>query len=157
MTRRSRPFLPIAGLLLGVSLLVGCGDDDAGDQSNDGTVEVTGASIALPAGPNTAIYFTIENAGGDDRLVEARTEVGSAELHETSAGDDGLMRMQPIEGVDIPAGDTVTFQAGGLHVMVFDVAELEEGDTVPVELVFEEMGTITVDATVTSYADVAEG
>jgi periplasmic copper chaperone A len=131
------------------------------DDADDGTPElqVRGVTIALPAGQNTAIYFDVENTGPvGDRLVEVRSAAGtSAELHETRAGDDGLMRMHHVDHVEVPAGASVRFEPGGLHVMVYGAAELELGQVVPVELVFERSGTITVDAVVQPYIEVVDG
>lgn len=150
--------MAVASLLVVVPLLTGCSDDDAVDPSTDGVVEITGASIALPAGRNTAIYFAIENHSADGvQLVEVRSDLGSStELHETSADDDGLMRMHPVDSVDVGPGEVVTFHPGGLHVMVFDVQDLDEGETAPIEMVFESGEVITVDAEVRSHADLLE-
>jgi periplasmic copper chaperone A len=149
-----------AGALLAVVLLLvstACG----GSAGEAGTpdVEVRDATIALPAGRNTAIYFVIENRGdADDRLVGVTTDAGeSIELHETRAGDDGLMRMHPLDEVDIPAGEVVVFEPGGRHVMVLDARDLVEGEAIPVALEFDRSGSVTVDATVRAYADLLDG
>lgn len=53
--------------------------------------------------------------------------------------------MEPVPRLDIPAGSSVTFEAGGLHVMLTDLTEdIEEGDTVPLTLTFEEAGAVAV-------------
>lgn len=95
-----------------------------------------------------AAYFTIRNDGETDaRLIEARpidfAEV--AELH-THINDDGVMRMRPVAGgVVIPAGETIRFEPGGLHVMLFGLeAPLTEGSPQSLTLVFEDLGEIDV-------------
>jgi copper(I)-binding protein len=93
-----------------------------------------------------AAYFTIRNDGDtDQRLIEARpiNFAEAAELH-THINDDGVMRMRVVEGgVVIPAGETVSFQPGGLHVMLFGLEEpLTEGSPQSITLVFEELGEI---------------
>jgi copper(I)-binding protein len=60
------------------------------------------------------------------------------ELHETEMVE-GKMEMQPVEGqeVPIPAGTTVSFETGGLHVMVMGLTgDLQEGDEVDFTLTF---------------------
>ena len=42
------------------------------------------------------------------------------EMHE-SVGKDGMMSMQPIESVDVPAKGTVAFAPGGKHLMIWGV------------------------------------
>lgn len=90
------------------------------------------------SGVISALYFTIENRGSsEEELVMVETDVARVtEIHETRS-ENGLMRMRPVEGVSLPAGDTVAFEPGGFHIMLIDITEqLEPGDTVAVTLVF---------------------
>jgi copper(I)-binding protein len=59
-----------------------------------------------------------------------------------------MMRMEPAAPVEIPAGGTVSFTPGGLHVMLTDVPPLAVGDTVELRLVFDRAGSIVVSAPV---------
>jgi copper(I)-binding protein len=141
------------GLLVIVAtalILVGCSSD--GSESGTPALTVERAYIPPPAGANGALYFEVANEGdGPDHLIGARTSVADeAEMHRTTTADDGLTRMEPVEDLEIPAGETVTFEAGGLHIMLNRVDELEEGDVVEVELEFAESGTILIDAEVGS-------
>jgi copper(I)-binding protein len=93
-----------------------------------------------------AAYFTIRNDGEtDQRLIGAvpLDFAEAAELH-THINDDGIMRMRVVEGgVVIPAGETVSFEPGGLHVMLFGLEEpLTEGSPQLLRLEFEDLGTI---------------
>jgi copper(I)-binding protein len=143
--------------------LTACGDD--GDESTvsqsggDGEVaacddlEAVGAFVRLPPGDNTAVYLDLTNNGDTDTaLVGASADFAETfELHEMVADDEGVMEMRPIDGqtIPLPAGETVTLEPGGLHVMALGVTtELAEGDVVPVTLEFEGGCTITVDAEV---------
>jgi periplasmic copper chaperone A len=69
------------------------------------------------------------------------------QLHETTM-TDGSMSMSEVDGgITIPAGEGVTLEPGGLHVMCMNVTEpLEVGDTVDLELEFAEAGTVAVTA-----------
>jgi copper(I)-binding protein len=74
---------------------------------------------------------------------------GTVELHETTAGESGMMAMHPVERIDLPAGGRVSLEPGGLHVMLIDlVAELAVGDTIELTLTFEHAAPVAVSATV---------
>jgi len=95
-----------------------------------------------------AAYFIIHNAAEtDDRLIEARPVdfAEAAELH-THLHEDGIMRMRRVpDGIVIPAGETLAFEPGGLHVMLFGLAApLAEGEFHTLTLVFENAGAIDV-------------
>jgi copper(I)-binding protein len=146
----------IAGLVVGGLLLAGCGDDDgSASYGPNRELVVEDVTVVEPAGANSAVYLTIRNEGPDaDRLVEIRSAAADrVELHETRAGDDGLMRMVPVETLDLPVGETVQLEPGGLHAMLYGIADLELGDTTSVELVFEHGAPLTVEATVRSHAE----
>ncbi len=105
----------------------------------------------LGAGRTTAAYVTIANNGtAADRLTAADTPgAGSVEIH-TAGMKDGVMRMRRLEGLDIPAGDTVTMAPGGYHIMIIDVEDpVQAGSVVPLTLTFEGAGSVSVDAVVT--------
>jgi periplasmic copper chaperone A len=47
------------------------------------------------------------------------------------------MRMQKVDGIDLPAGQTVNLASGGYHVMLFDLKrQLKDGEQVPLTLTF---------------------
>lgn len=106
-------------------------------------------------GETSAVYFVLRNTGGrDDALVGAETEVaGKAEIHETipvevpaggamggMGGKTGghAMKMRPVDKVSLPAGGSVEFRPGGLHVMLLDLkGGLGVGDRFHLTLKFE--------------------
>ena len=159
LTTRALPAVLAAGLALGG--LAGCGDDDdtaattpAAEESTtteapditepvDVGVVATGAWMrpSPMVDAAAAVYMVLSNTGTtDDALVGASvpTEVAAAaEIHETSMGDGGMMRMGEVAEIVVPAGGEVALEPGGYHVMVLDlVAPLVEGDEVPVTLSF---------------------
>src|SRR5512132_4333375 len=73
-----------------------------------------------------------------------------AELHaHTSYGD--VMRMRQVSLIDVPAGESVDLQPGGLHIMLIDLKEpLKQGETFPLTLTFAKAGTMTVQVPVKS-------
>ena len=120
-----------------------------------GDIAITDARIGAPAGPNAALYFTASNGGGEsDALIGASTDVsGDAEIHETTHAADGTMGMRPVTGLELAAGETLTLEPGGLHVMLIGVEPLEEGDRVAVTLQWESAGEMQVEAEVVSPAE----
>lgn len=136
------------------ALLAACGGgDNAGgaDSGDEMIIENVMGNLALPM-PNGAVYMTITNeTGSDDALIDAVVPgCGTVELHEMVMEDD-VMRMRQMDGnrIPIPAGETVTLQRGGLHVMCIDkTGEFAVGDSVPVTLTFENAGEMEVTAEV---------
>lgn len=97
-----------------------------------------------------AAFMTIDNARAEaDRLVSASADVSkSVELH-THVKDGDVMRMRPVDAVDVPAGSAVELQPGGYHVMFMGLEQpFREGESFPLTLTFENAGTLTVDVTV---------
>jgi copper(I)-binding protein len=91
-----------------------------------------------------AAYFTIANAGGADRLTRVAADIGQASLHSTSLAG-GVMRMRPVEALDLPAGETVELKPGGVHVMITGVKQpLPAGSRFPLRLTFESSGERSV-------------
>ena len=97
---------------------------------------------------NGAAYVTITSSTAD-RLVSASTPVAKkAELH-TMSMQGMVMKMRPISGVDIPAGQPVSLKPGGEHIMLMGLNQpLREGQSFPLTLDFEKAGPRTVTATV---------
>ena len=110
-------------------------------------------SMALPPNaPTVAAYFGITNNGAEgDRLEAVDSPIaGAAQLHQ-HINQNGLMKMQHVETVDIPAGGTVTFAPMAYHVMLLDLKErtrLVEGQSFPLTLHFQKAGDLTVDVVV---------
>jgi periplasmic copper chaperone A len=108
---------------------------------------------ARPTAPGTpvgVVYLAITNHSmNPDRLLSARSSVaGSVELHATTT-DDGVMRMRPVEALEVLPHQTVALTPGGLHLMLLELAApLVAGDRFPVTLHFETAGDIAVDVAV---------
>ncbi|WP_437883009.1 copper chaperone PCu(A)C [Pseudomonas sp. LRF_L74] len=103
-----------------------------------------------PNAPNVSAYFTVHNKGDSaDRLLGADTPVAEkAELHE-HIHKDGLMKMQHVQAVDVPAGGEAVFAPMGYHVMLFGPKQaLKEGDRFPLTLHFEKAGDVKVEVAV---------
>lgn len=112
-----------------------------------GTVTISEAMIAAAPGPNAAAYASIANAGAEpDRLVAVKGDVAAAvELH-AMASEDGVMKMRPLDGLDIPAGGSVALSEGGAHIMLIGLkAPLAADSTVTLTFVFAKAGEMAVE------------
>jgi len=68
-------------------------------------------------------------------LISVASPVAArAELHATTL-DGGVMKMRPLEKVELPGGKPVKLAPGGLHIMLIDLRQsLKRGDKVPITL-----------------------
>ena len=137
-----------AVVLLGLIGLAGC---TTGASAPPDGLAVADAWVRAPAGADrpAAGYMTITNPGPEaDALVGVSTAVAEmVEIHRTTTMS-GMTGMQPVEAIHIPAGGTVTLEPGGFHLMLMGVDELTVGDTVELELTFEQAGKVVVTAEV---------
>lgn len=132
---------------------------------------------STPEVVNTAAVYMTLRSPVDDRLVAVEVDpdiAGAATMHETvtvpsgdesastAEGDDhsehemdemdgavgGLTSMEQRSAIDLPAGESVDFSPGVLHIMLEELVDpLEAGETVDLELQFEEAGAqqVTID------------
>jgi copper(I)-binding protein len=149
MTRRA-----VTAAVFGLSLLAALPAASAMDMhdAKAGTITISNAWARASAGMAKAGggFLTLANGGAEgDRLIAAKADVSKVvELH-THIKDGEVMRMRPVEAIDVPAGETVSLQPGGLHVMFIDLnAPLTEGQHFPLTLVFEKSGEATIDVEV---------
>ncbi|MDD2048317.1 copper chaperone PCu(A)C [Pseudomonas putida] len=99
--------------------------------------------VELPGG---SAYFTVHNHGSEtDRLIAVSSPRAQTSRLHTQSGNDGMMNMQHVAGMDIPAHTEVTFQPGANHVMLSGMEQpLKAGEQFPLTLEFEKAGTIEV-------------
>lgn len=101
------------------------------------------------AGPPTAKaaagYMTIRNGGDDsDRLTAVSLTGATAEIHRSQMRD-GVMTMEEVADIEIPAGGAARLAPGGLHVMILGLPEgPAEGDRIEAILMFERAGEVEV-------------
>jgi copper(I)-binding protein len=103
-------------------------------------VAVTGAWVrGTVAGQMATGAFMRLESPADAALVAAATPVAKiAEIHQMRM-EGGMMRMRAVDKLALPAGKAVELAPGGYHVMLMDLAKpLQEGDTVPLRLTFED-------------------
>jgi len=119
-------------------------------QAKLGEIEILHPWARATTGPNGAVFVILKNHGTEnDRLIKAASPLAkSAELH-THIHEGDVMKMRPVEAIDLPAGGEAKLIPGGLHVMLFGLTQpLKEGTRIPLTLTFEKSGTINFDVMV---------
>lgn len=137
--------LAVALLVFGWAAPVWAGEIEAGE---------AWARARMPEARAGAAYVTLTNRGGGaDTLLSAASPVAeTVELH-THIMDGNIMQMRQVENIPLPAGETVTLQPGGLHVMLIGLKEpLTEGKAFPVTFSFEKAPPMTLKVTVKGMA-----
>ncbi len=101
------------------------------------TVKDAWVRATVPQQSATGAFMKLESPQ-DARLVSASSPAaGVVEIHEMTM-DNGIMKMRPVKGVDIPAGKGAELKPGGYHVMMMNLKQqVKEGDVVPLTLVIE--------------------
>ncbi|MTH33981.1 copper chaperone PCu(A)C [Paracoccus limosus] len=154
-----RPAAPLfSALFLGLALAAPA----VADPVHQGDLTLSDAYMRAmpPHAPVAGAYVTIANAGSaPDRLISASSpRAGQVRIDEMiMQGEVMKMRALP-DGLPIPAGETVTLQPGGYHLMFLEVPQsFTEGDTVEATLVFERAGRVTLPFEVRARAATSAG
>ena len=110
---------------------------------------------AVPGASVAGAYLTLHN-GGDQPVTVSGVRSPAADvamIHETTIVN-GQSTMRAHEPLRIPAGETVRLAPGGLHIMLQALRRpLASGDEVPLVLLLEGGGSLTVQARVRAPAD----
>jgi copper(I)-binding protein len=94
---------------------------------------------AAPGQPMTAAYMTLVSADARPlRLTSVRCAcAGMVSPHESKLVN-GVMTMRPATAVVVPPHGSISFQPGGLHLMVMDLKRaIHPGDRVSMSLTFD--------------------
>jgi hypothetical protein len=136
--------------LLGAALLAGplfLGLAPSAAHAEDAMIVIAQPWARATPSLNTpgAVYLTITDNGAADKLVGVSTPAaGMAMVHE-SYTENGISKMRMLDGVKLEPHKTVTFQPGGLHIMLEDLkAPLRVGGTFPLTLTFAKAPPQTV-------------
>jgi copper(I)-binding protein len=156
----------ILALIMVVSLAACAGDSDkktgGGIVVKDAWVRQTTAQMDSSSSGNmdmgasgdvSGAFMMIENTSSQpERLVKASVSgdvAETVEIHETTIDENSVMRMRPVDGIDIPAKGSVELKPGGYHIMLLNVKKaLQPGDKLSLTLTFASGRTVTVEANV---------
>jgi periplasmic copper chaperone A len=139
-------------LIVALLALAACGQAEVAPASNPQQVTAPLAIQEAWASPTpggvdvSAGYLTIVNgAARDDALLSATSpRAARIEVHEMTMRD-GVMQMRAVEGLAIPAGQSVDLVPNGRHLMFYGVTQpFVAGETIPVRLTFERAGVMDV-------------
>lgn len=116
------------------ALAAGCMLLAAAAQAQLASVKDAWVRAPAPGQDVAGVYMEIVSRADSILVAVASPAAARAELH-SMALEDGIMKMRPLERIELPAGKAVTLAPGGLHVMLFGLKQpLKRGDKVPVTL-----------------------
>ena len=104
-------------------------------------IPVFGGHMKTAAG-----YMSITNSSNvQERIMGVKANFATAMIHKSSEDTDGVVRMEHIKEVTIPANSTIKFEQGGLHIMFVNLEEkLEPFVDQQVTLIFEKAGEFSL-------------
>ncbi|WP_108502648.1 copper chaperone PCu(A)C [Paracoccus indicus] len=129
-------------------------------QIGDLTIASPYSRATLPNAPVAGGFLTITNDGAtNDRLIAAASDAaGHMEIHEMAMNGDVMIMRELVDGLPVPAGETVELQPGGYHLMFMELQQpLLAGETVEVTLTFESAGEIIVPLSIEAFNARAAG
>lgn len=138
-----KKLLALCALFLGLTAPALAGDYRLGDLR----IEQPWARASIGQAKTGAAYLTLNNGGeAVDRLLSVATPAAKrAGLH-THLMDAGVMKMRPVEAIEVAPGAPTVLRPGGLHVMLMGLAApLMEGESFPLTLTFEQAGAVEVE------------
>jgi len=92
----------------------------------------------VPGQTSTGAFIRLPTPTDPTLVAVASGVAKMAELHESSS-EGGLMRMRPVDALELPAGQVVELKPGGFHAMLLGLYDpLPVGSTVPLTLTFKD-------------------
>jgi copper(I)-binding protein len=140
--------LTIFAVVLFVASLVSVGRLATAQNHMGGMMASPQASPMADTGTGAA-YLTITNTGDEaDTLIGASSDAAKVmEIHDMNVEDEVMSMIHLEDGLEIPAGESVSLAPMGRHVMMIGLNySLMPGDTVEITLTFEHAGDVTVTA-----------
>ena len=99
-------------------------------------------------GGNGAVYFVIRSSEADELIGVASDVADAVEMHESKMNGD-VMEMQQLKSILLNAGEQVTFEPGGLHIMLIGLKQdLKVGDEFGITLHFKNVQDLNVNVPV---------
>lgn len=124
------------------------------------TVSVHNAWVKAADAGMSAAFAELENSGTEDVTVTAASSAASSELqlHETAPNEAGEMTMREKDGgFVIPAGESLTLEPGGNHIMLMGLAKpITAGDELSFTLTFSDGSTAEFTAPAKDYSGANE-
>jgi periplasmic copper chaperone A len=145
---------PTIFVLFTMALLTACGKSPEAPKAPELSVSDAVVRIAPIKGRPSAAYFTLHGGVTADRLVAVSSpKAATIELHENRM-EGGMMSMQPLTGIDLPARGEIAFQPGGNHAMMFGLdPAVKAGDTLSLHFTFQSGAKVDAEAKAISAGD----
>ena len=106
----------------------------AAAQAQPASVKDAWVRAPAPGQKVVGVYMEIVSRTNAALVAVASPLAARAELHRMAL-EDGVMKMRPLERIELPAGTAVKLAPGGLHVMLIDLKQpLQRGEKVPLTL-----------------------
>jgi periplasmic copper chaperone A len=103
-------------------------------------VHVEGAWVrgTVSGQKTTGAFMQLRSMEGGALLGAETAVAGVTEIHEMRM-EGNIMRMRPVQKIELPAGRTVDLKPGGYHVMLIDLKRpLKTGESVAIKLKLED-------------------
>ncbi|WP_194285767.1 copper chaperone PCu(A)C [Alcanivorax sediminis] len=104
-----------------------------------------------PVSPTMAGYVTVTNTGEAAVMITGAQGdfAGHVMLHDMSVQQDGTRAMRHLHAVEVPAGESVSFAPGGMHLMLMHLSRVPaEGEQARLCLELKEGAPVCADFTV---------
>ncbi|RUO36223.1 hypothetical protein CWE13_10175 [Aliidiomarina shirensis] len=105
---------------------------------------------SIPGQPNGAGFGTLRNSGEEDVLLVAASSsiAGDIQIHQ-HVREGEQMRMEQMDALVVPAGESVSLRPGGYHLMLMElIGPLVIDEQHEIILIFSNGNEITVTAPV---------
>ena len=87
---------------------------------------------------STGAFMQIKSPADTALVAVSSPAAKITEVHSMKM-EGGVMKMNAVDKLAVPAGQAVELKPGGYHVMLLDlIAPLKEGESVPLKLTFED-------------------
>lgn len=114
------------------------------------TVDGVWVRMPPPVADTAAAYLVLNNSGDADiSIISVETDVAAKPEFHSMSMHEGMMHMQKIENVVVPAHGKLEFSPGGNHLMLKDLKKkLNAGDHVMLKLTTSDGQVVNVHAEV---------
>ena len=108
------------------------------------------SSITRGGLKTAAVYVTFVNEGSKgDKLLKVSSPIAAGAMVHANIKDGEVMRMRAVDGLEIPAGQTVELKPGGMHIMLEGIDHpLKDGEMFPLTLTLANEGEVHVEVMV---------
>lgn len=136
-----------------IFFLSACGSSEAGVEVHEAWVR------SALQGENGAVYLILHNHTDiNDALIGVTSDVAEViELHLSEVDASDVMRMTPLEEIEMGADAEIAFKSGGYHIMLVNLQrDLQVGDEVTLTFDFEHYQDVMVSVPVLDVAGAEE-